>query len=341
MNKFIFTSDPESQQMAFNEIKKYIDKSYLLSYITPGVGLVETPFIFSEVSEIFKKQNVIFIRHIAPVNITFDIKKDEDILSNLESIKDFFINKIEKSSTFSIQTRIYTKNKCEYNKSVINQLLSDKIIKHNYVLDVKKPDSIVSILINDVSILVGISNPLENLSYWPGGEHRFKKDDTLISRAEFKLLEAIEMFNLDIKKYSTALDLGASPGGWTKVLLDNGLKVTCVDPANLSKTLEKNNRVTHHKCLAQDFLENDYEFDIIVNDMRMDIYESIALMKSASRYLVKDNSIAIMTLKLREKNIQSQVNKALVALTSHYKILYAKQLFHNRSEVTVVLAPLT
>lgn len=341
MNKFIFTSSPESQQMAFNEIKKYIDKSSLLLYITSGVGLVETPITFSQVSYILKKQNAIFIRHIFPINVILDIQKDDDILKNLEYVKHLFINDTKKYNTFSIQTRIYTKNKCEYSKSIINQLLSDKIISHNYILDVKKPDLVVSIIINDLNMFVGISSPLHNLSYWPGGEHRFKKDDSLISRAEFKLLEAIEIFNLDIKKYSTALDLGASPGGWTKVLLNNGLKVTSVDPANLSKALEKNNRVTHLKCLAQDFLKNDYEFDIIVNDMRMNIYESINLMKSASRYLVKDTSLAIMTLKLREKNIQTQVNKALVALSLSYKILYAKQLFHNRSEVTVVLAPLS
>lgn len=340
MNKFIFTSDPLSQQMAFNEIKIYINNSKLLSYLTPGVGLVESSLDFNEVSHIFKNNIIIFTRHIFPLYNSFEICSQNDTLEYLDIIYKIFLSNIDKSKSFSVQTRIYTKDKSLHRKAFINETLSNKISSYGYSLDVKKPDEIISILITDTSLYFGVSSPKNNLSYWPGGEYRFKKNKELISRAEFKLLELIDMYNINLKKYSTALDLGASPGGWTKVLVNNKLKVTCVDPANLSKDLQNNKNITHYKCLAQEFLKGDYEFDIIVNDMRMDVFESIDLMKNASRYLARDNSIAIMTLKLREKNIQSQVNKALQTTSKYFKILHAKQLFYNRSEITIVLAPL-
>jgi len=339
MNKFVFTSSPESSQMAFNEIKKYNANSKLISYINAGVGIVETSETFSEISAILKNEISVFVRHICPINKSFDIYNQKDVLEALNAIEEFFVQNIKKEDiTFSVQTRIYGTNELDIKKNFINETLAEKLVEQKFNLNIKNPTEIISIIITDSAMFFGISNPTDNLSFWAGGEYRFKKHEHVISRAEFKLLEAIDTFNIDIKKYKTALDLGASPGGWTKVLLGNGLKVTCVDPANLSDKISKNKNVTHHKCLAQDFLKSDYEFDIIVNDMRMDIYESIDLMKSACKYL-KNDSIAIMTLKLREKNIQTQVNKAIKAISSHYKVLHAKQLFHNRAEVTLILLP--
>lgn len=337
MNKFIFTSAPESQQMAFNEIKACISDAKLVSYVSFGVGIVETSEPFSKVSTILRDNIIVFIRHICPINKSFSIVDKKEILDNLDIVRKLFIESAEKHSTFSVQTRIYGKNEPAYKKNFINETLSDKIMSHDFNLDVKRPAKIVSIIITDDDMFVGISKLAENLSSWSGGEYRFRNNKNVISRAEFKLLEAIDMFNINLRKYSTALDLGASPGGWTKVLLDSGLKVTCVDPADLSQPIADNKNVTHHKCSAQDFLEGDYEFDIIVNDMRMDVFESIALMERASRYLI-GSSIAIMTLKLREKSVQTQVNKAIRVISTHYEVLHAKQLFHNRSEVTLVLS---
>lgn len=55
------------------------------------------------------------------------------------------------------------------------------------------------------------------------------KDHPYVSRGAIKLLHAIKFFNIEVKG-AIALDVGASTGGFTEVLLENGaLKVHAVD----------------------------------------------------------------------------------------------------------------
>src|SRR5205085_8367318 len=81
---------------------------------------------------------------------------------------------------------------------------------------------------------VGISD-VANSSRWPMGIVRLRMPRAAPSRSTLKLAEAIEEF-LDEKARAkqlvpgmTAVDLGASPGGWTWQLVRRGLMVTAVD----------------------------------------------------------------------------------------------------------------
>jgi 23S rRNA (cytidine2498-2'-O)-methyltransferase len=152
------------------------------------------------------------------------------------------------------------------------------------------------------------------------------------------LVEAIDVFNVPIPKKGMAIDLGAAPGGWTRVLLNHNLKVYAVDPAELDKSLKRHPRVVHFKETAQVFVKrhSDLKFDLIVNDMRMDVKESVSLMGIVQSSL-KNGGFAIMTLKLQKKHIQKTVNQAIAQLERWYQILGARQLFYNRSEVTVFM----
>ena len=49
------------------------------------------------------------------------------------------------------------------------------------------------------------------------------------------------------------------------------------------------------------------------------------------------HGIAVMTLKLPEHDRQNVLDKATAILRRRYDIVGIRQLFHNRSEVTVVL----
>ena len=72
---------------------------------------------------------------------------------------------------------------------------------------------------------------------WKIKQHRdqfFKKSKTLgyRSRASFKLIELNQKFKF-IKKNSTLLDLGSSPGGWTQVAsISNTVDSTFLDGVN-------------------------------------------------------------------------------------------------------------
>ena len=77
--------------------------------------------------------------------------------------------------------------------------------------------------------------------------------------------------------------------------------------------------------------------------MRMDARDSARLMVNYAPYLYRHGAV-IMTLKLPERSTPVQQRKtvedALAILRQKYRIVGARQLFHNRSEVTVALRPL-
>lgn len=55
-----------------------------------------------------------------------------------------------------------------------------------------------------------------------------------MSRARHKFEEAIDAFRIPVGRATSALDLGAAPGGWTAVLVEAGATVVAVDPGALS-----------------------------------------------------------------------------------------------------------
>lgn len=69
---------------------------------------------------------------------------------------------------------------------------------------------------------------------WPMGHYQFIEDKhNPPNRAYLKLWEALSLLDHLPKPGETALDLGASPGGWTYVMQSLGTQVTAVDKAAL------------------------------------------------------------------------------------------------------------
>src|SRR5690606_13535670 len=125
---------------------------------------------------------------------------------------------------------------------------------------------------------LGASLARENLSDWARGMRRFAREEGQISRAEFKLLEALGEFDLTLPARGSALDLGAAAGGWTRVLRQLEQYVTAVDPGDLDPRLASDRGVRHKRMTAELYLADDPDmFDVIVNDMRMDARDSARL----------------------------------------------------------------
>ncbi|HHF7345298.1 TPA: SAM-dependent methyltransferase [Legionella feeleii] len=74
----------------------------------------------------------------------------------------------------------------------------------------------------------------KRLKKWPDGKCFFNEDKTNPpNRAYLKLWEALTLLEEYPKAGDSALDLGASPGGWTYVMQSLGANVTAVDKALL------------------------------------------------------------------------------------------------------------
>ncbi|MEJ7837723.1 MAG: SAM-dependent methyltransferase [Thermomicrobiales bacterium] len=197
-------------------------------------------------------------------------------------------------------------------------------------------ENILSLVLTAKGIAVGFNSSSSALSDWPGGSVRLAKPKNQISRSEFKLEELFREYPIRLPESGRALDLGASPGGWTRILRQHGLEVWAVDPADLHPSLSTDSGVHHVRSTAGPFLAAEsLEFDIVVNDMRMDPELSSQLMLDAARML-RIGGLIILTLKLSPSYPVDAINRSLTSLARWYDVELVRQLHHNRHEVTIV-----
>ena len=169
------------------------------------------------------------------------------------------------------------------------------------------------------------------MPHWAhGGEYDF------VSRAEFKLIDALETFGIDLTGCTAALDLGAAPGGWTKALSERGLRVDAVDPVSLDASVAARKGVEVYRMTAEKFLSaaEGKTYDIIVNDMKTDVEKSLRVIASC-RGRLKEGGIVVMTFKLPHVFSYKSLRENLAWLRG-FELTGARQLYENRSEITAV-----
>ncbi|MBW7881192.1 MAG: 50S rRNA methyltransferase [Caldilineaceae bacterium] len=365
---FVLTCSDDAMELAHEEVRAAAGDARELDILAPGVVLWDAGQPFAELAAHWAEQPPIFVRHICPVQLAAPLYGHvgdlgalaEQVRAALTASGDGSLARLDPSLPFSVQSRVLAE--LAYKPFDINDRLAAVITEVTGArLDVRAPAQVLSVVCAPLAswrppsagagraqrpdravayALLGVSPVALNLSDWAGGMRRFAREVDQISRAEFKLLEALEIFAIDLPLRGVALDLGASPGGWTRVLRQRGQYVTAVDPGELDPRLANDRAVRHKPMTAEEYLRSDPDrFDLIVNDMRMDGRDSARLMVSYAPYLYR-TGCAIMTVKLPEQHRQPVLDHTFTILRQAYQIVGARQLFHNRSEITVYLRPL-
>jgi 23S rRNA (cytidine2498-2'-O)-methyltransferase len=342
--QYIVSADEGSLDLALKEIHAADGKASVAKEFAPGVLLVNGEKSFAGVAAAWEAQPPIFLRHVSPVQSVLYIDDEGDWRSLLEvAAVGEILPYLEPELPFSVQSRVFPH--VSLKPFEINQVIADAGVEQfGLTLDVRQPGQVVSVVARSDEgqlpiFYIGASLARHNLSDWAGGMRRFAREEGQISRSEFKLLEAIELFGLQLPARGTALDLGAAPGGWTRILRKFEQYVTAVDPGELDPRLAKDRGVRHKRMTAEEYLDSEPDsFDIIVNDMRMDGRDSARLMTSYAR-LLYPHGWALMTLKLPEFKRETILEHTFAILRNAYTIGGARQLFHNRSEITIYLLP--
>jgi 23S rRNA (cytidine2498-2'-O)-methyltransferase len=200
----------------------------------------------------------------------------------------------------------------------------------SHSIELRHPDRVISIYLSDSSALMGVH----------AGEFadRMRRTPpTLVSRAEHKLAEALDIFRINVAAGQNALDLGAAPGGWSYLLAERGMTVTAVDPGELAPAVETHPDITHIRGRAEDLRLPPASFTLAVNDMNMDPADSAYVMCSIADLLLPEGH-AVLTIKLPGRADRG-IAAATAVLESAYDIVDIRHLPHNRQEVTALLRP--
>lgn len=180
------------------------------------------------------------------------------------------------------------------------------------------------------------------LPEWPMGIVRLKFPAGAPSRSTLKLDEGFRILAPDV--YQTmggqwCVDLGAAPGGWTYQLVRRGAKVYAVDNGPMDPELMDSGQVEHIK--ADGFTwQPPKQIDWLVCDM----IEQPARVAELMAFWVNNQMCtrAMFNLKLPMKKRWQAVDEALSMINKSISpglLVRAKQLYHDREEITVLIAP--
>lgn len=181
---------------------------------------------------------------------------------------------------------------------------------------------------------------LQDSSPLPGGVPRLRMHADAPSRSALKLEEAF-LFLLHederrrwLREGQRAADLGAAPGGWTWVLTRHGVRVTAIDNGPLRAHLMDSGLVEH---LREDGFrwQPPRPLDWMVCDMVESPIRVVARMAEWFEQGWCQRSVFNLKLPMKKRWDETQRCLELFQQRAQPKILRAKQLYHDREEITV------
>lgn len=304
----------------------------------PGeVALMELPVAEDEQWRHQQDQPAIFIRDMFPVSTVVSVAELQAVEQAVELLKQLnnrYDQQLVPGTKVAVHLRkSQAKSEQEYD---LRPVLDEALNELELVKTVQQPEWIWNVFVHDDHVYTGLARLTQQGSDWPGGAIRFQREEGQISRAKFKLLEAEKVFGLDLASYHKALDIGAAPGGWTSLLLERGLQVTAVDPAKMHDSLIDHPSLEIHQRNAGEVAFEPDEFDLLVCDMSWSPKHTAQLVIQLLE-AVKTGGTIIVTVKLMHKKPLQTIRDCMEMFEQHLHILQAKQLFHNRDEITLYM----
>ena len=95
-------------------------------------------------------------------------------------------------------------------------------------------------------------------SRWAGGFPPLNPEYDAVSRAYFKAAEAILWSGLPIKPDDVVVEIGSAPGGAAQRMLELGLKVIGVDPADMDPEIDQHPNFRHVRARGGDIKRSEY-----------------------------------------------------------------------------------
>jgi 23S rRNA (cytidine2498-2'-O)-methyltransferase len=120
----------------------------------------------------------------------------------------------------------------------------------NRILDV--------VLVDPADWFVGWHMAAKWHSRWPGGVQPIEPQHEPISRAYYKAAESIAWSGFDFAAGDVAVEIGSAPGGACGRLLELGLKVIGIDPAEMDERIAQHPRFKHLRARAGDLPRREF-----------------------------------------------------------------------------------
>lgn len=174
-------------------------------------------------------------------------------------------------------------------------------------------------------------------SRWPGGVPKIELPDDAVSRAYLKTAEALLWSRLPVKSGDRCVEIGSAPGGSCQALLERGLQVIGVDPAEMDSAVLQHPNFTHVRARPTALKRSEFRG---IRWLTADLNVAPVQTLDAVEHIIAGEEVHVrgmlLTLKLPEWNLADQIPDYLQRIRSWgYHYVNARQLAFDRQEICI------
>lgn len=197
-------------------------------------------------------------------------------------------------------------------------------------------ESILDVVLVDPSQWFFGAHTATNMpSRWPGGIQPVAPEYEPISRAYYKAAEAIAWSGFDLRPGDLAVEVGSAPGGACGRLLEMGLDVIGIDPAEMDPRIAEHPRFRHFPARAGDLPRRIYcgaKWLLVDSTVKPDA--TLSTVRNIVDSRETDIRGCLITMKLGDYSRADQIPRwSEQVMRWNPKRLEVRQLARNRCEV--------
>ena len=199
--------------------------------------------------------------------------------------------------------------------------------RNRWVLDVA--------LIEPGQWFVGCHRTTSRIASWPGGVPPIELPEHAVSRAYLKIAEAMTWASLPMAHGERIIELGSAPGGASQALLEAGLEVIGVDPAEMAEEVLANPRFTHIRSRSVEASRKVFRHvQWLAADMNVAPQYTLDAVESVVTHPGVHIRGMLLTLKLPDWRLVDELPAYVERVRGWgYKDVRLRQLAFNRQEI--------
>ena len=186
---------------------------------------------------------------------------------------------------------------------------------------------------------LGFHYATSKMQQWPGGVPKIDLDKEVVSRAYFKLSEALLWAGIHINDGDICAEIGSSPGGACQLLLERGAKVLAIDPAEMEPEILEHENLTHLRCRGKEAKKKEFkEVRWLISDVNvapnytLDTIEEIV----SNQFVTKVRGL-VLTLKLSDLKLANEIPAWHQRVKDFgFQVVKTRQLAFNRREICLI-----
>jgi len=173
---------------------------------------------------------------------------------------------------------------------------------------------------------------------WPGGVPPIALPPRMVSRAYLKIVEALEWSELPIQRGDRCVEIGSSPGGSCLALLERGLLVTGIDPAEMDPEVLAHPNFTHIRAIAKNVKRGIFrECRWLVMDANVAPNYTLDTLDGVLTQGGARPEGLVLTLKLTDPALAERLPAIAERIRRYgYRRVRMRQLAYNRQEICAV-----